>query len=198
MVLSHYFFTCGNHVSNFSSLKEFNDGATDNKLYREESVDTATAEDISRTPDPLLEEGSKLPYRYGEVPSEFINVPLCDIDPYYKDKLTFIVIKKGDRNQRGGRILRYTATPSLFLLSPFHPCRRLALSICRHWWFEFFVMMTILANCYFLIKAHDTYANALEIIFTCIYTFEAMVKVCGRGFLICKYLFLSFCCQNTF
>ena len=45
-------------------------------------------------------------------------MPLVDIDPYYADKRTFIVITKG------GTILRFSATKALFLLSPFNPIRR--------------------------------------------------------------------------
>ena len=39
--------------------------------------------------------GNDLPRRYGEFPLEFASTPICDIDPYYADKKTFIVISKG-------------------------------------------------------------------------------------------------------
>ena len=45
--------------------------------------------------------GNDLPRRYGEFPLEFASTPICDIDPYYADKKTFIVISKG------GAISRY-------------------------------------------------------------------------------------------
>ena len=63
--------------------------------------------------------GNNLPRRYGAFPLELANMPLVDIDPYYADKRTFIVITKG------GTILRFSATKALFLLSPFNPIRRL-------------------------------------------------------------------------
>ena len=59
-----------------------------------------------------------LPRRYGEFPLEFASTPICDIDPYYADKKTFIVISKG------GAIFRFSAEKALYLLSPFHPIRR--------------------------------------------------------------------------
>ena len=62
--------------------------------------------------------GNNLPRRYGAFPLELANMPLVDIDPYYADKKTFIVITKG------GSILRFSATKALFLLSPFNPIRR--------------------------------------------------------------------------
>ena len=62
--------------------------------------------------------GNNLPRRYGAFPLELANMPLVDIDPFYADKRTFIVITKG------GTILRFSATKALFLLSPFNPIRR--------------------------------------------------------------------------
>ena len=46
--------------------------------------------------------GNDLPRRYGEFPLEMASTPIVDIDPYYADKRTFIVINKG------GAISRYT------------------------------------------------------------------------------------------
>ena len=39
--------------------------------------------------------GNDLPRRYGEFPLEMASTPIVDIDPYYADKRTFIVINKG-------------------------------------------------------------------------------------------------------
>ena len=38
--------------------------------------------------------GNKLPRRYGEFPLEMAHTPIVDIDPYYADKKTFMVINK--------------------------------------------------------------------------------------------------------
>ena len=171
-------------------IKEFGEGARARKLYKNDSDDEDDDEGKIDAPNKKLAQGSDLPKRFGPFPMELANVPLVDIDPYYKDKLTFIVIKKG------GGILRYSATPSFFIFSPFHPVRRLALSIFSHWFFDFFIISTILANCYVMMQPDSPYTNASEIIFTSIYTFEAMVKLCGRGFFVSKYTLLYFSYVN--
>ena len=35
-----------------------------------------------------------MPKRFHDFPLELANTPICDIDPYYHDKKTFIVISK--------------------------------------------------------------------------------------------------------
>ena len=44
----------------------------------------------------IFTSGNDLPRRYGEFPLEFASTPICDIDPYYAHKKTFIVISKGN------------------------------------------------------------------------------------------------------
>ena len=83
--------------------------------------------------------------RFGTFPPELASTPLVDIDPYFKDKKTFIVLSKS------GGIFRFHAGKALFLLSPFHPIRRVALRVLVHPYFSFIVIMTILANCYVMI-----------------------------------------------
>ena len=51
--------------------------------------------------------GNKLPRRYGEFPLEMANTPIVDIDPYYADKKTFMVINKE------GAIYRWTNSPRI-------------------------------------------------------------------------------------
>ena len=36
-----------------------------------------------------------MPFRYQEMPPEFNGLPICDLDPYYEDKKTFMVISGG-------------------------------------------------------------------------------------------------------
>ena len=74
------------------------------------------------------------------------NVPLCDIDPYYSDKRTFIVISKSKA------IYRFSARPAFFLISPFHPIRRLAIMVLTHPLYNTLIMATILTNCYVMIE----------------------------------------------
>ena len=90
--------------------------------------------------------GNDLPRRYGEFPQELASTPICDIDPYFLDKKTFIVISKG------GTIFRFSAQKALLLLSPFHPIRRIAIHVLTHPLFSFAIICTILINCYVMIK----------------------------------------------
>ena len=66
----------------------------------------------------LLFLGCDLPRRYGQFPLELASTPIVDIDPYYNDKRTFIVVTKK------GTIFRFSSTNAMFLLSPFNPIRR--------------------------------------------------------------------------
>ena len=62
--------------------------------------------------------GNDLPRRYGQFPLELANMPIVDIDPYYADKRTFMVVTKK------GTIFRFSSCDAMFLLSPFNPIRR--------------------------------------------------------------------------
>jgi len=90
--------------------------------------------------------GNDLPKKYGEFPRHMASIPIVDLDPYYEDKLTFMVISSE------GSLFRFTAKKSLFLLSPFHPIRRVAIRVLTHRFFSMAVITTILANCYAMIK----------------------------------------------
>ncbi|KAH1178559.1 hypothetical protein KIL84_012261, partial [Mauremys mutica] len=68
----------------------------------------------------------KLPALYGNPPQELIGEPLEDLDPYYSDHKTFMVLNKGKT------IFRFTATRALCILSPFHSIRREAIKILVH------------------------------------------------------------------
>lgn len=125
------------------NIAEFGDSARARKLYEQDSDDD-DADEVE--PNPKLEQGNDLPRRYGEFPQELASTPICDIDPYFLDKKTFIVISKG------GTIFRFSAEKALFLLSPFHPIRRIAIHVLTHPLFSFAIICTILINCYVMIK----------------------------------------------
>ncbi|KAI6074780.1 Sodium channel protein type 5 subunit alpha-like protein [Aix galericulata] len=92
---------------------------------KKESSDQEVEED-KPTPQLDLKTCKKLPSLYGDVPAELVGEPLEDLDPYYSDHKTFMVINK-KRN-----IFRFTATPALCILSPFNPVRRAAIHILIH------------------------------------------------------------------
>ncbi|XP_008046344.1 sodium channel protein type 4 subunit alpha-like, partial [Carlito syrichta] len=101
-------------------------------------------EEPERKPRSDLEAGKSLPLIYGDPLPEAIGIPLEDLDPYYSDKKTFIVLSKGKA------IFRFSATPALYLLSPFSIVRRGAIKVLIHALFSLFIMITILTNCVFM------------------------------------------------
>ncbi|XP_014888715.1 sodium channel protein type 4 subunit alpha-like isoform X1 [Poecilia latipinna] len=137
-------------------------------------------------PRPDLEAGKQLPRIFADIPSHLVGVPLEDIDPYYfRDQRTFIVLNKGKA------IFRFSATSALYMFSPFHPIRRLAIRILVHSLFSLFIMCTILTNCCFMAMSEPAnWAKYLEYTFTGIYTFESLIKILARGFCVGPFTFL--------
>ncbi|NXL49927.1 SCN4A protein, partial [Podilymbus podiceps] len=138
-----------------------------------------------------LQACKKLPDIYGTVPPELIGEPLEDLDPFYNDRKTFIVLNKGKT------IFRFSATPALYILSPFHPIRRAAIKIllfsliCLFTLFSMFIMCTILTNCVFMAQSETPSWNKyVEYTFTGIYTFESLIKILARGFCMTEFTFL--------
>ncbi|XP_068197256.1 sodium channel protein type 5 subunit alpha-like [Antennarius striatus] len=133
-----------------------------------------------------LEAGKQLPRIYGEVPPELIGIPLEDIDPfYYKDQRTFVVVNKGKA------IFRFSATSALYVLSPFHFLRLIAIRVLVHSLFSLFIMFTILTNCCFMAMSDPApWTKHLEYTFTAIYTFESAIKIFARGFCVVPFTFL--------
>uniref|UniRef100_A0A3B4A4E6 Ion transport domain-containing protein n=1 Tax=Periophthalmus magnuspinnatus TaxID=409849 RepID=A0A3B4A4E6_9GOBI len=133
-------------------------------------------------PRPDLEAGKTLPRIFSEIPAHLKGVPLEDIDPYYRNQRTFIVLNKGKA------IFRFSATSALYLFSPFHPVRRLAIRVTL---FSLFIMCTILTNCCFMAMSDPAYwTKYLEYTFTGIYTFESLIKILARGFCVGPFTFL--------
>uniref|UniRef100_A0A8C3TWL2 Sodium channel protein n=1 Tax=Catharus ustulatus TaxID=91951 RepID=A0A8C3TWL2_CATUS len=119
-----------------------------------------------------LQACKKLPDIYGTVSPELIGEPLEDIDPFYNDRKTFIVLNKGKT------IFRFSATPA-FLVS-----NALFSLICLFTLFSMFIMCTILTNCVFMAQSETPYT------FTGIYTFESLIKILARGFCMTEFTFL--------
>ncbi|MEJ1271218.1 hypothetical protein NN561_002053 [Cricetulus griseus] len=119
-------------------------------------------EDSKPKPNSDLEAGKSLPFIYGDIPQGLVAVPLEDFDPYYLTQKTFVVLN------RGKTLFRFSATPALYILSPFNLIRRIAIKILIHS-YPF---------------PHQEYT------FTGIYTFESLVKIIARGFCIDGFTFL--------
>nr|CAD7424705.1 unnamed protein product [Timema monikensis] len=142
-------------------------------------------EDEGPQPDPTLEQGAPIPVRLqGGFPSELSSVPLEDIDAFYHNQRTFVVVSKGKD------IFRFSATDAMYILDPFNPIRRVAIYILVHPLFSLFIITTILTNCIFMIMPPTPTIESTEVIFTGIYTFESAVKVMARGFILQPFTYL--------
>ncbi|NXD75856.1 SCN2A protein, partial [Halcyon senegalensis] len=93
---------------------------------KDEYKDDGDHEENYPKPSNDLEAGKTLPFIYGDIPPGMVSEPLEDLDPYYINKRTFIVLNKRKT------IFRFSATPALYLLSPFNIIRRIAIKILVH------------------------------------------------------------------
>ncbi|XP_009862772.1 PREDICTED: sodium channel protein type 5 subunit alpha-like, partial [Apaloderma vittatum] len=136
------------------------------------------AEEEKLTPQLDLKACKKLPSLYGDLPVELIGEPLEDLDPYYSDHKTFMVINKRRT------IFRFTATPALCIVGPFNPVRKAAIKIMTHSYpfigshFDFKRYCTI-SRC-----------SVCRYLFIVIYTGEILIKILARGFVWNEFAFL--------
>uniref|UniRef100_A0A674KGK7 Sodium channel protein n=1 Tax=Terrapene triunguis TaxID=2587831 RepID=A0A674KGK7_9SAUR len=150
-------------------------------------------------PNSDLEAGKSLPFIYGDIPPGMVSEPLEDLDPYYINKKTFIVLN------RGKAIFRFSATSALYILTPFNPLRKIAIKILVHSYpFQvvgskcfslkitfMLIMCTILTNCVFMTMSNPPeWTKNVEYTFTGIYTFESLIKIFARGFCLEDFSFL--------
>uniref|UniRef100_A0A8C2XFV6 Sodium channel protein n=1 Tax=Cyclopterus lumpus TaxID=8103 RepID=A0A8C2XFV6_CYCLU len=153
---------------------------------RSDSSHRDTSDENETKPHRDLEAGKSLPLIYGDVPKGMSGTPLEDLDPYYVNMKTFIVINKGKT------LFRFSATPSVYILSPFNLLRRIAIKILIHSYpFIMIIMCTILTNCIFMTFSDPPeWSKQVEYTFTGIYTFESLTKIVARGFAIDGFTFL--------
>ncbi|XP_037107455.1 sodium channel, voltage gated, type VIII, alpha subunit b isoform X7 [Syngnathus acus] len=152
---------------------------------RSDSSHRDTSDDNEPKPNRDLEAGKSLPLIYGDTPNGLVATPLEDLDPYYVNQKTFIVLNKGKT------IFRFSATPSLYIISPFNIFRRIAIKILIHSLFSMIIMCTILTNCIFMTFSDPPeWSKQVEYTFTGIYTFESLTKIVARGFAIDGFTFL--------
>ncbi|KAM5151937.1 sodium channel protein type 2 subunit alpha-like isoform 2-T2 [Mantella aurantiaca] len=139
-------------------------------------------------PNSDLEAGKSLPFIYGDIPSGMVSEPMEDLDPYYSNKKTFIVLN------RGKAIFRFSATSALYILTPLNPIRRISIKILVHSYpflVNMLIMCTILTNCVFMTMSNPPeWTKNVEYTFTGIYTFESLIKILARGFCLEGFTFL--------
>nr|XP_020034055.1 sodium channel protein type 11 subunit alpha [Castor canadensis] len=153
---------------------------------KKKSKDKTVSEPQPR-PQLDLKSSRKLPKLYGNIPRELIAKPLEDLDPFYRNHKTFMVLNKKRT------IYRFSAKHALFIFGPFNPIRSLAIRLSVHSLFSVFIISTVVVNCVFMIRAKDSKSlepDIAEYIFTGIYILEAMVKILARGFILDEFSFL--------
>uniref|UniRef100_A0A8C7IJ48 Sodium channel protein n=1 Tax=Oncorhynchus kisutch TaxID=8019 RepID=A0A8C7IJ48_ONCKI len=141
-------------------------------------------------PSSDLEAGKSLPLIYGDIPKGLVSTPLEDLDTFYSNQKTFIVLN------RGKAIFRFNATPALYHMSCVSNIEltRLDSSVSlttASTLFSMVIMFTILTNCAFMtLSQPPDWAKNIEYTFTGIYTFESLIKILARGFCVGKFTFL--------
>ncbi|KAJ0069909.1 hypothetical protein NL108_016138 [Boleophthalmus pectinirostris] len=148
-----------------------------------DSKNKQVEEDYHLKPAPELESGKVLPFFYGAPPPELQDVPLEDPDPFYQSQKTFVVVSKGNV------LSRFNADSSCFHFSPFSLFRRAAIRILNHWLFTGLLLVTLLVNFFFL-TPRKSYEVNLDLVFLCIYTLEAALKILSRGFCLGPFTYL--------
>ncbi|NXJ79951.1 SCN2A protein, partial [Trogon melanurus] len=170
------------------SLAAIEKRSAEEKAKKPKQEHTDDDDENGPKPNSDLEAGKTLPFIYGDIPPGMVSEPLEDLDPYYINKKTFIVLNKGKA------IFRFSATSALYILTPFNPIRKIAIKILVHS-YPFFlfmlIMCTILTNCVFMTMSNPPdWTKNVEYTFTGIYTFESLIKILARGFCLEGFTFL--------
>uniref|UniRef100_A0A8C9UHK1 Sodium channel protein n=1 Tax=Serinus canaria TaxID=9135 RepID=A0A8C9UHK1_SERCA len=170
------------------SLAAIEKRSAEEKAKKPKQEHTDDDDENGPKPNSDLEAGKTLPFIYGDIPPGMVSEPLEDLDPYYINKKTFIVLNKGKA------IFRFSATSALYILTPFNPIRKIAIKILVHSYPFFLIMLimcTILTNCVFMTMSNPPdWTKNVEYTFTGIYTFESLIKILARGFCLEGFTFL--------
>ncbi|XP_077010173.1 sodium channel protein type 7 subunit alpha [Tamandua tetradactyla] len=127
-------------------------------------------------PSADLEAGNELPLAYGNLSPGMVSVPLEDVDPYYKNKNTFLVLNKKRT------IFRFSATSTWCTLSPFSSIRETTIKVLVHPLFQLLIFISVLIDCIFMTMSNlPKFTQTLENTLLGIYTFEIVVKLIARG-----------------
>ncbi|XP_069690797.1 sodium channel protein PaFPC1-like [Periplaneta americana] len=136
-------------------------------------------------PDHALQQGKRIPFRFREsLTSEHISVPVEDIDSFYENQSTFVVIN------RRKFIFRFSARNALWILDPFNSVRRFAIFIVIHPLFSLLMNAVIVINCIALTQSILPARQLLSYIFIGIFSLELVLKVVARGFLLEPFTYL--------
>ncbi|CAH2305659.1 sodium channel type 2 subunit alpha-like isoform X1 [Pelobates cultripes] len=173
------------HYFTRESLEAIEQRIAEEKAKKPKQEQRDDDDDNGPKPSSDLEAGKSLPFIYGDIPPGMVSTPLEDLDPYYMNKKTFIVLN------RGKAIFRFSATSALYILTPFNPVRKVAIKVLVFSFYHMLIMCTILTNCVFMTMSNPPdWAKNVEYTFTGIYTFESLIKILARGFCLEHFTFL--------
>ncbi|XP_055311841.1 sodium channel protein para-like [Sitodiplosis mosellana] len=134
-----------------------------------------------------FEQFSTLPIGLSKyVAQDLIGSPLEDIDPFYKDKQTFIVVN------RSKTLFRFPSVKSLWLFRPNIVIRQKACGILTDPFWAAFMILVVLLNCFIslIIPGSPLLDIPWELIFLSIFILEFAIKVIARGFVLEKFTYL--------
>uniref|UniRef100_A0A8C0F999 SCN2A protein n=2 Tax=Strigidae TaxID=30459 RepID=A0A8C0F999_BUBBB len=119
------------------SLAAIEKRSAEEKAKKPKQEHTDDDDENGPKPNSDLEAGKTLPFIYGDIPPGMVSEPLEDLDPYYINKKTFIVLNKGKA------IFRFSATSALYILTPFNPIRKIAIKILHAYHVHYFDQLCI-------------------------------------------------------
>jgi len=131
-----------------------------------------------------IEDGAQLPMKFEPFPEDLLGKPIEELDQFVYEK-TFCTVS---RRFQKLFLQRFSASSSLFILPPWNCLRKAAVYISVNQYFDYLVMLTILANCAFLAMTEPI--NEAEYVFLGIYTTEMVIKVLAKGFILNNYTYL--------
>uniref|UniRef100_A0A8C2DI04 Sodium channel protein n=1 Tax=Cyprinus carpio TaxID=7962 RepID=A0A8C2DI04_CYPCA len=112
------------HKFTRESLKAIESRIAEENARKSKDKQERNKDDESRRkPNSGLEAGKNLPFIYGDVPRGLVSTPLEDLDQFYSNQRTFIVVNKKKT------ISRFNAAPALYIFSPFNLLRRISVKI---------------------------------------------------------------------
>ena len=135
-------------------------------------------------PNFVLSHQEPLPLGINKVPEDLLDTPICEPDPYYKHKFTYVVLRKS-RFKRSITLFRYSSQSSLGIFSPFNLLRRLCIHISTSFIFSSFIFLTIITNCVFLsLSVDQQLSETSDVVFTIIYIIEFFIRLISQGLIL--------------
>ena len=125
---------------NFTSYDYDKQVKTAKNLDKE--VEKAKALFHKEKPNFVLSTQEALPLGINKVQDTLLDCPVCEPDPYYKHKFTYVTLRKS-RFKRSITLFRYCSQKSLGLFSPFNPLRRFCIHISTSFIFSSFIFLRV-------------------------------------------------------